>query len=83
MAKPSSIPKRLQQRMTFLPRQPREVAWSRRIIAAHAEATSKGQGVVVVDGRLIENLHVENAQRVVQLAVAIADLTGEPQTPAI
>jgi citrate lyase subunit beta / citryl-CoA lyase len=62
---------------------PHEVAWSRRIIAAHAEATSKGQGVVVVDGRLIENLHVENAQRVVQLAAAIADLTGEPQTPAI
>ena len=51
-----------------------EVAWSRRIIAAHAEATAKGQGIVVVDGRLIENLHVADAQRVVQLAAAIAAL---------
>jgi citrate lyase subunit beta/citryl-CoA lyase len=53
-----------------------EVAWSRRIIAAHTEATSQGQGVVLVDGRLIENLHVENAQRIVQLAEAIALLAG-------
>ena len=49
-----------------------EVAWSRRIIAAHAEAEAAGQGVVLVDGRLIENLHVENARRVVALAEAIA-----------
>jgi citrate lyase subunit beta/citryl-CoA lyase len=51
-----------------------DVAWSRRIIAAHAEAAAKGQGVVLVDGRLIENLHVENAHRLVQLADAIAAL---------
>ena len=48
-----------------------EVAWSRRIIAAHAEATAQGKGVVVVDGKLIENLHVLNARRVVDLAEAI------------
>jgi citrate lyase subunit beta/citryl-CoA lyase len=54
-----------------------EVAWSRRIIAAHSEATSKGQGVVLVDGRLIENLHVDNARRIVQLAEAIALLAEE------
>jgi citrate lyase subunit beta/citryl-CoA lyase len=51
-----------------------DVEWSRRIIAAHAEATAKGQGIVVVDGRLIENLHVADAHRVVQLADAIATL---------
>jgi citrate lyase subunit beta/citryl-CoA lyase len=45
-----------------------EIEWSRRIIAAHAEATAAGKGVVVVDGRLIENLHVENARRVLALA---------------
>jgi citrate lyase subunit beta/citryl-CoA lyase len=33
-----------------------------------------GKGVVVVDGKLIENLHVENAQRLVALAQAIAEL---------
>ena len=51
-----------------------EVAWSRRIIEAHAQATAAGQGVVVVDGKLIENLHVENAKRLVALAEAISDL---------
>ena len=51
-----------------------EVAWSRRIIDAHAEASAAGQGVVVVEGKLIENLHVENAQRLVALADAISDL---------
>lgn len=48
------------------------VAWSRKIIAAHAEATAQGKGVVVVDGKLIENLHVESARRLVKLAEAIA-----------
>ena len=48
------------------------VAEARRIIAAHAEAEAAGQGVVLVDGRLIENLHVETAQRTVALADAVA-----------
>src|SRR5947208_6304567 len=52
---------------TFAPT-PEEIEWSRRIIAAHAEATAAGNGVVLVDGRLIENLHVENARRVLVLA---------------
>jgi citrate lyase subunit beta/citryl-CoA lyase len=50
-----------------------EVAWSRRIIQAHADAAAQGKGVVVVDGKLIENLHVLNARRVVDLAAAIAE----------
>ena len=49
-----------------------EVARARRIIAAHAEAVARGQGVVVVDGRLVENLHVDDARRLVALAEAIA-----------
>jgi citrate lyase subunit beta/citryl-CoA lyase len=52
-----------------------EVDWSRRVIAAHAEATAQGRGVVVLDGRLIENLHVEEARRVVALAEAIDTLS--------
>jgi len=51
-----------------------EIDYSRRIIAAHAEAQAAGQGVVLVDGKLIENLHVANAQRLVALAEAIASL---------
>ena len=53
-----------------------EVAFSHRIIAAHAEAAAQGKGVVVIDGKLIENLHVENAKRLVTLAEAIAALQG-------
>jgi citrate lyase subunit beta / citryl-CoA lyase len=54
-----------------------DVESARRIIAAHAEATAQGRGVVVVDGRLIENLHVEEAQRLVALAEAIAERTAQ------
>jgi citrate lyase subunit beta/citryl-CoA lyase len=49
-----------------------ELADARCIIAAHAEAEAAGRGVVVVDGRLVEALHVEAARRVVALAAAIA-----------
>jgi len=48
-----------------------DVEWARRVIAAHAEATAQRRGVVVLDGRLIENLHVDDARRVVALADAI------------
>jgi citrate lyase subunit beta/citryl-CoA lyase len=51
-----------------------EVAFARRVIEAHAQATAAGKGVVVVDGRLIENLHVEAARRLVALATAISEL---------
>ncbi|MBM3602442.1 MAG: CoA ester lyase, partial [Alphaproteobacteria bacterium] len=47
---------------------------ARRIIAAHADASNRGQGVVVVDGKMIENLHVESAWRLVELAEAIETL---------
>lgn len=48
-----------------------EVALAKRIIAAHGEAMKKGQGVAVVDGKLIEQLHVESAKRTVALAEII------------
>lgn len=51
-----------------------EVEQARTIIAAFAEAQQAGKGVVVVDGKLIENLHVENAKRLVALADAIAGM---------
>jgi citrate lyase subunit beta/citryl-CoA lyase len=53
---------------------PEEVEWSRRVIAAHAEAEASGKGIVLVDGKLIENLHVEDARRTVMLAEQIAEL---------
>ena len=51
-----------------------EVAQSRKIIAAFEEATAEGRGVVTVDGRMIENLHVDNARRVLAVHEAIAAL---------
>jgi citrate lyase subunit beta/citryl-CoA lyase len=57
---------------------PEEIEWSRRIIAAHAAATVAGKGVVLVDGRLIENLHVETARRVLALASQIANQIDPP-----
>ena len=54
-----------------------EIAASRRLIAAHAEAAAAGKGVVVVDGKLVENLHVESARRLVAMAEAIERLEAE------
>ena len=53
-----------------------EVQWSRRVIAAHEEAENAGKGVVLLDGQLIENLHVEEAHRIVGLADRIAEMSG-------
>jgi citrate lyase subunit beta/citryl-CoA lyase len=51
-----------------------ELAQARKVIAAHRAALAAGQGIVVVDGRLIENLHVVAAERTVALAASIAEL---------
>jgi citrate lyase subunit beta/citryl-CoA lyase len=49
-----------------------DLAQARRIVEAHAAALEAGRGVVVVDGRLVEALHVAEALRVTALAAAIA-----------
>ena len=51
-----------------------EVEHARRVIAAFEEAEADGRGVVTVDGRMIENLHVDNARRTLATADAIAAL---------
>jgi citrate lyase subunit beta/citryl-CoA lyase len=53
---------------------PQEVETAQRIIAAHTAAVTEGKGVVVVDGKLVENLHVQNARRLVDLAAAIGQI---------
>ena len=52
-----------------------EIAYAERVIAAFTEAEADGRGVVTVDGRMIENLHVENAKRTLAVAAAIASAT--------
>ncbi len=51
-----------------------DIEYAERVIAAFDEAVADGRGVVTVDGRMIENLHVDNARRVLATAQAIAAL---------
>ena len=45
---------------------------ARKVMTAWRQAQQGGQGVAVVDGKLVENLHVEQAQRVLAMQDAIA-----------
>jgi (3S)-malyl-CoA thioesterase len=49
-----------------------EVELARRMIAAYAAARARGEGVAVVDGRIVENLHVAVAEALIGKAEAIA-----------
>lgn len=51
-----------------------DVDYARRVIEAFTEAEADGRGVVTVDGRMVENLHVDNARRTLASADAIAQL---------
>lgn len=54
-----------------------EVATARELIATWEQATAEGKGVVTFNGRMVENLHVEQARRAVAQAEAIAELAVE------
>lgn len=62
--------------------EPEAIDWANRIIDAFADAQARGEGVVVVDGKLVENLHVEEAKRLVGLAVAIMEIEKSHATDA-
>jgi citrate lyase subunit beta/citryl-CoA lyase len=51
-----------------------EVEKAGRVIAAFEEAEASGKGVVTVDGRMVENLHVEQARRTLAIQAAIDGL---------
>ena len=51
-----------------------EVVAAQRIIDAFEEGLREGRGVITVDGRMIENLHVDNARRTLATAAAISAL---------
>ena len=54
---------------------PAEVEQAGRVIAAFEQAQREGRGVVTVDGRMVENLHVDDARRVLATAEAVAALS--------
>ena len=50
-----------------------EVELAERQIVAFDEARARGEGVAVVDGRIVENLHIETARSLLARAEAIAE----------
>ena len=48
-----------------------DVDLARRQIAAFDEAAARGEGVAVVDGKIVENLHIETARKTLAKAEAI------------
>ncbi len=54
-----------------------EIGLARRQIAAFEAAEAAGQGVAVVDGRIVENLHVVTARQTLAKAEAIGTLATE------
>ena len=55
-----------------------EIDLARRQIEAFDAAIAEGRAVAVVDGRIVENLHVETARRMLALADAIGAASGQP-----
>ena len=53
-----------------------EIELARRQIEAFEAATAEGKGVAVVDGRIVENLHVDTARKTLDRAGAIAAMAG-------
>jgi citrate lyase subunit beta/citryl-CoA lyase len=52
----------------------KEVDHARKIVSAYERAQAAGASVITVDGRMIESLHVRDAQRILTLADLISEL---------
>ena len=53
-----------------------EIDLARRQITAFEETEASGQGVAVVDGKIVENLHVVTAREILAKADAIAAISA-------
>jgi (3S)-malyl-CoA thioesterase len=53
-----------------------EIELARRQIEAFEAAEAEGQGVAVVDGKIVENLHIVTAKETLAKAAAIAEMEG-------
>jgi len=45
-----------------------EVAWAMKIVAAFEKASTEGKGVIAVDGKMVEELHVREARRLLAMS---------------
>ncbi len=52
-----------------------EVTWSRKIIAAFKQPENTARGVITVDGKMVERLHLQMSERTVAIAEAIVDMS--------
>jgi len=50
------------------------VRWAERVLAAWAAAEAEGKGLAVLDGKLVETMHVDEARRTLATARHIAEL---------
>lgn len=57
-----------------------ELSSAQRIVAAYQQARSEGRGIVTVEGRLIEALHVQQAERLLREAALISQLAESVKT---
>ena len=51
---------------------PEALAQAGRLVESYEQAQAEGKGVVVIDGRLVEELHVDEAKRLIALETMIA-----------
>ena len=51
-----------------------EVAWSKKIIRAFDEPGNSSKGVITVDGRMVERLHLVQAKRTVAIADSVKEI---------
>ena len=54
---------------------PEDITLARRQIEAFDAATARGEGVAVVDGKIVENLHIVTAKQILAKAEAIAQMS--------
>lgn len=54
-----------------------ELERAKRLVAAHRQAAAQGQGVTTLDGKLVEVLHVAEAERLLAYADQIAALAAD------
>jgi citrate lyase subunit beta / citryl-CoA lyase len=62
---------------TFGP-SPEQVTHARAVVSAYEAAQAAGDSVIVVDGRMVESLHVRDAERILALDALIAELENAP-----
>jgi (3S)-malyl-CoA thioesterase len=54
-----------------------EIDLAERQIAAYEESMASGKGIAVMDGTIVENLHVVAAKRILAKARAVAEMAEE------